>query len=177
MGVSVSTAATARMAFKGASRSYLYFHCLTSTLLLITFAIVIRHENTHDILAATPEEAAQKNFLEMKPRFDEPVTLVENTRELPGDLTSGGRKVYWVMGKTEPRAIFSVIPHPKYGWRRADWIGIPKSADELARAKEWIKDGNRSGAIAILRKFELHYPDTPAADEARSLLNSLEENP
>jgi hypothetical protein len=169
----VMVIATVRISKRGATKLYLWIHLLAPILLLSTFAAATIHEQTKGILADTAEEAAQMIFAEMAPKFDEPVTLVANTHILPSDLTADGRKVYWIMGAKEPRARFSVIPHHRYGWQRADWSGIPPSDKELARAKDWLTS-NKAGAIAVLKRIILDHPNTPVQAEARELLKSID---
>jgi FimV-like protein len=45
-----------------------------------------------------------------------------------------------------------------------------KAFEMLAKAKEYIADGNRDKAIPILEKVVDKYPDTVAAEEATHLL-------
>ena len=94
-----------------------------------------------------------------------------------GEDDHDARRPYWIVGTDEPRARFVVGSYGRFWWTLGGSGGFPPSQAELSRAKEVLEKTpwESDNAVLILRTIVENYPRTPAAAEARELLESLAE--
>ena len=167
---------TARRALRGAAtRSYRAVHFWVPLCLLAAMAGVYLYDFVWRIEGRTAEAAAH-NILARMP-YHEPVRLVELTPAEAGEDDKERRRAYWIMGIDEPRGRIVVGRYGRFWWTLGSSGGFPPSQAELSRAKEVLEKTpwESDNAVLILRTIVENYPRTPAAAEARELLESLAE--
>ena len=160
-----------------ASKTYRAIHLWIPIALIAAIASVYFYEFAHRIEGRTAEAAAQNILARMS--YNEPVRLVEMTADEGGDIDTNRRRVYWIMGADEPRGRIVVARYRRFWWTHASSGGFPPSQEELFRAKEVLEKSpwNSDNAVLILQSIVENYPNTPAAAEARAMLESLENSP
>lgn len=172
VAATTATLAARRYWHGTASPGYRRFHGWVPLCLLALFGTI----RTYDFVLGIDGRTAQRAAQNIVSRFvlDEPVRLVEMTPAQAADVDTSSEKAFWIMGASEPRGRLIVKRYYHFWWTYAGSMSLRSSRDQLQLAKAVLDaPWERDFAIELLHGVVSDYPNSPAAAEARKLLESL----